>query len=58
MTPEQIAHVDERFDALSKEVGNLRVSVEHRVTKLEERVGIIGILAGLLGGLISGIKFR
>jgi len=56
MTPDQQAHVDARFDVVTRELTELRISVEHRVTKLETRVGIIGVIAGLLGGLMSGLK--
>lgn len=56
MTPEQQQHIDKRFDDLKSEVTALTLSVEHRVTKVEERVGLIGLVTGLVGGLVASLR--
>lgn len=53
---DQLNRIEDKVDALAKEVVDLRVAVEHRVTKLEAKAGIIGVVTGLLGGLLGHVK--
>lgn len=47
---DDVAYIRTRVDTLGGEVGDLRVSVENRVSKLEVKAGIFGLLGGLLAG--------
>lgn len=48
---ERLQRIEDKIDNLDGKVGDLRVSVEHRVTKLEVKAGFWGAIAGALTGL-------
>lgn len=45
---EDVAYVRARIDDLTKEVHNLSTTVEHRLTKLEVRAGIVALVVSAL----------
>lgn len=57
MTPtdDRFERIEEKIDTLTKDVGDFRVAVEHRLTKAEERAGVIGAITGLLSSI--GLTF-
>ena len=55
MTPEQFNRLDTKIDDVRKEVNDLRVLVERRVTAIEVKAGILGVLAGGVGGFFARI---
>lgn len=63
MSPEQLAsltddvrYIRERVDDHGQQLADLRVSVEHRLTRVEVKSGIWGLLGGLLSGLGIHLK--
>lgn len=44
------------MDAVQKDITDLRVMLEHRVTKIEVKAGVLGVLAGAVGGFFAGLK--
>jgi tetrahydromethanopterin S-methyltransferase subunit G len=45
--------LEEKIDELGKGLNDLRVSVENRVTKLEVKTGLYGVLGGAVVTVIS-----
>lgn len=45
-----------KIDKLSTDVTELRVMLEHRVTKIEVKAGVLGVVAGAIGGWFSALK--
>ena len=58
MTPEQQSHMEGKIDKVAEELVTLRLSVENRVTTLETKSGLWGVLGGIVGGFLTGIKLR
>ena len=56
MTPEQFNRLDNKIDAVRADLTELRVLMEKRVTAIEVKAGLLGIVAGAIGGWFSGIK--
>lgn len=48
---DDVRYIRSRVDAIGDEVKEFRVGVEHRVTKLEMKAGLWGVLGGLLATL-------
>jgi hypothetical protein len=62
MSPEQLAelsenirYIREKTDETGEKLGEFRISVEHRLTKVEVMSSVWGSLSGLLGGLLAGL---
>lgn len=51
MSDERFDRLDDKLDKLTETVGDFRVSVEHRLTKAEERAGIFGAVSGIISAL-------
>ena len=50
-----VAYIRERVDCVDRKLGELRVSVEHRVTRLEGRASLFGVLGGFLAALATAL---
>ncbi len=58
MAPEDIRRLEGKVDKVSEDVTNLRLLVENRVSVLETKSGLWGVLGGIVGGLLTGLKVR
>ena len=52
---DRFERMEQKLDDLGTKVDDVRVAVEHRLTKAEERAGWIGAITGLLSSL--GLTF-
>lgn len=50
-TDDRLERIETKIDTLSTRHEDLRVSVEHRMTKLEVKAKVAGILSGLLSSI-------
>ena len=55
---EDIRYIRERVDDTNKQVSDLRVSVEHRLTKMEGRASVFGLVAGAIAAFLTSILHR
>lgn len=56
MIQNDVDRLEAKLDALKDDVANLRVMIEHRMTKVEAKAGILGILSGAIGGWLASLK--
>lgn len=52
---DKLCKVDEKVDKLDNDLTEHRVSIEHRLTKVEVRSSILGALLGAVTGALSSI---
>ena len=55
MTPEQFNRLDNKIDAVRADLTDLRILMEKRVTAIEVKAGVLGVLAGGVGGFFARI---
>ena len=48
-----ITYIRERVDCVDRKVGELRVAVEHRLTKVEGKASLLGVIGGFLAALVT-----
>jgi len=54
---ELLENIAEDVREIRKELGEFRVSTEHRLTKVEQRASIYGAVSGAILGVISSIVY-
>lgn len=53
---DRLERIEDKIDENSRKLDSLALSVEHRVTKLETKAGIFGLIGGLIGGMLSAFR--
>ena len=53
--PTDLQRIEDKIDDVRKELNDLRVLMERRVTEIEVKAGILGVLAGGVGGFFARI---
>ena len=53
--PPDLQRIEEKLDAIQRELSDFRILMENRVTKIEMKAGILGVLAGGVGGFFARI---
>ena len=53
--PTDLQRIEDKIDDVRKELNDLRVLMERRVTAIEVKAGILGVLAGGVGGFFARI---
>ena len=54
--PTDLQRIEDKIDILQRELSDFRIAMEGRVTKIEVKAGLPGIVAGAIGGWFSGLK--
>lgn len=52
---ERLARIEAGVTAIRSEMADLRVNVEHRVTKLETRAAFSGFLGGVVASIMASV---
>jgi hypothetical protein len=50
---DRLERIEDKLDVLDSKLTELRVVVEHRVTKLETKAGIFGALGGIFASILT-----
>ena len=50
-----LQRIEDKIDAMQRELSDFRIAMEGRVTKIEMKAGVLGVLAGGLGGFFARI---
>ena len=53
--PPDLQRIEEKLDAIQRELSDFRILMENRVTKIEMKAGVLGVLAGGVGGFFARI---
>ena len=53
--PTDLQRIEDKIDDVRKELTDLRVLMERRVTAIEVKAGVLGVLAGGVGGFFARI---
>ena len=51
--PTDTQRIEEKLDVLQRELSDFRIAMEGRVTKIELKASLLGIIAGAVGGWFS-----
>ena len=50
---EQLNRIEQKVERLDEKLDRHQIDTEHRVTKLETKAGIFGLLGGAISGLLA-----
>ena len=53
--PTDLQRIEDKIDDVRKELTDLRVLMERRVTAIEVKAGVLGVLAGGVGGFFARV---
>ena len=54
--PTDLQRIEDKIDDVRKELTDLRVLMERRVTAIEVKAGVLGVIAGAIGGWFSNLR--